>query len=70
MLAQVLLAVEDVPQFRALVLWVPLSELIPVREKSLLCPRLFLIAARSAYSCIKLVVLQGVEQGDGLQLVA
>ena len=45
MLAHVLSAVEDIPELRALVLRVPLSELVTMTEETFLGTRLLLISS-------------------------
>ena len=68
--AGVLAAVEEVPEFGALVFRVPLAEVVAVGEEALLGAGFFLVAAAAAEAGVVLVLLDGVEQGDGLQFVA
>jgi len=69
-LTEVLLAVEDVPKLGALVLRVPLAELIAMAEEALLGAGFLFIATTTAEAGVELMLFNGVEQGDGLQLVA
>ena len=69
-LAHVLSAVEDVPELRALVLRVPLSEFVTMTEEAFLGTSFFLISSGTTDGCIEFIFLQGVEQGSGLQFVA
>ena len=70
MLAHVLPTVEDVPQFGALVLRVPLPKIVAVREKTLLGAGLLLVTAGATNASIELVFLDGIQQSGGLQTVA
>ena len=70
MLTHILLGVEYVPQFRSLVLGVPLAEFVAVREYALLGAGLLLITACTTASAVKFMFGQGVKQRYGLQLVA
>src|SRR4051812_13677514 len=69
MLARRLLAVEDVPQLGALVLRIPLTEYIAMREEALLGTRLFLVAPASAEGRVDFQLINRVEQRDRLQRV-
>ena len=69
-LARSLAAVVQVPELRPLVLRVPLSEVVAVREDPLLGARLLLVAPRAADRGIEAELLDRVEQRDGLQRVA
>ena len=60
MLAGVLVAVEEVPQLRALVLRVPLAELVPVREKPLFGAGFFFVPACAAEGRVDLQLFNGV----------
>jgi len=60
-------AIEEVPQFRALILRVPLTKIIPVTEEPLLAPRLLLIAAATAETRIEFSVRDRIPQRPGLQ---
>ena len=70
MLAAVVAAVVQVPQLGALVLRVPLTELVAEGEDPLLGPGLLLVAAGATEGGVEAVLLDGVEQRRGLQLVA
>src|SRR5207249_7064145 len=59
--------VKDVPQFRPLVLWIPLPVGITERIDSLLGPRFLLIAPRPAKRRVETAFSQGIKQGLGLQ---
>ena len=61
--------VVDVPQLGALVLRVPLAELVAEREHPLLGPGLLLVPAGAAEHRVEPVLLDRVEQGGGLQPV-
>ena len=63
-------AVVEAPQLRALVLRVPLAELVAEAEDALLGPRLLLVAAGAAEHGVEAVLLDGVQQRDRLQAVA
>ena len=69
-LAEVFAAVEDVPKLGALVLRVPLAEFVAVGEEAFLRSGLLFIATTTTEAGVELMLLDGVEQGDGLQLVA
>ena len=70
MLAHILLCIVDIPELRPLVFGIPLAELIPMRENAFLGAGFLFVPARSADGGIELSGCQGVEQCDGLQLVA
>ena len=55
-------AVVDVPELGALVLGVPLVELVAEAEDAFLGPRLLLVATGSAEGCIELILVQRIEQ--------
>jgi hypothetical protein len=69
-LAGAVAAVVEVPQLGPLVLRVPLAELVAEAEHPLLGPGLLLVAAGAAEGGVEAVLLDGVEQGGGLQAVA
>ena len=69
-LAAVVAGVVDAPQLGALVLRVPLAELVAVRDDPLLGPGPLLVAAGTAEHGVEAVLGDGVEQGHGLQRVA
>ena len=69
-LARVLHSVVDVPEFRTLVLGIPLTEFVAVREDSLLGACLLFITSGSAASCIELVFRQCIQQSDCLEFVS
>ncbi len=62
--------VVKVPDFRALVLRVPLAEAVAEAEETLLGAGLFLVAPRAANQAVKTEFLDGGEQRGNLQLVA
>ncbi len=62
MLARPLPAVVQIPEFRALVLRVPLAELVAVAEDALLGTGLLLIAAGTADGAIDFVRFNGIQQ--------
>ena len=70
MLAAVVVAVVEVPELRALVLRVPLAELVAEREEALLGARLLLVAAGAAHDRVESVRLDRVEQRGRLEPVA
>ena len=70
MLAGVVSPVEEIPEFGALVFGIPLAELITVRKEALLGAGLFLITAAATEAGVEFVLLDGVEKGNGLKLVA
>ena len=70
MLAAAVAAVVEPPQLGALVLRVPLAELVAERVHPLLGPGLLLVAAGPAEHGVEAVLGDGVEQGPGLQAVA
>ena len=70
MLAAADAAVVEVPQLGALVLGVPLAEVVAEGEDPLLGPGALLVAARAAEGRVEAVLLDGVEQRHGLQPVA
>src|SRR5687768_14719961 len=63
-------AVVDVPQLGALVARIPLAELVAQREHPLLGACLFLVAPAAAEDGVEAVLLDRVEEGNGLQPVA
>ena len=62
--------VEQVPQFRALPLRIPLPEVVTVGEEPLLGASLFLVSSTAPERGVELVGLDGIEQRHGLQPVA
>ena len=62
MLPHSLAPVEDVPQLRTLILRVPLGELIAMAEEALLGTGLLLVATGTTYGCIKVVLLDRVQE--------
>ena len=70
MLAGLVSPVEEIPEFGALVFGIPLAELITVRKEALLGAGLFLITAAATEAGVEFVLLDGVEKGNGLKLVA
>ena len=60
-------SVEHVPEFRTLVLWVPLPEFITMGKEPLFGPGLLFIAARTPDGRIEFVCFDGIKQGNGLQ---
>ena len=69
MLALMLPPVEDIPEFRSLVLGIPLPEIIPVRKEALLGPGLLLVTPATSQRRIEAVLPDGVQQGGDLQAV-
>ena len=63
-------AVVEAPQLRALVLRIPLAELVAEGEDALLGAGLLLVAAGAAEDGVELVLLDGVQQRRRLQAVA
>src|SRR6476619_4112336 len=70
MLTGAVARVEEVPQLGALVLRVPLAELVTEGDDPLLGARLLLVAPAAAEDPVEAVVVDGVEQRQGLQRVA
>lgn len=68
--AEIFTTVEEVPEFRALVFWIPLAEVVAVGEETFLGAGFFLVAATASEAGIVLVFLDGIEEGDGLEFVA
>ena len=68
-LAFVYATIVYVPKFRALVLRVPLIELVAETEDAFLCPRFLFITSSSAEGSIELPFVQGIEQGFCLHQV-
>ncbi len=62
--------VVDVPQLRALVLRIPLAELVAEGEDALLGARLFLVAPRTAHAGIEAELGDGLQQRHRLERVA
>ena len=69
MLARLVAAVVQAPQLGALVLRIPLAELVAEAVHALLRPGLLLVAPGTAEHCVEAVGLDRVEQGRGLQPV-
>src|SRR5882757_5195576 len=65
-LALVVPAVVQVPQFGPLHLGVPLAELVAEAEHPFLGPRLLLVAARTSERGVELVLPDGTQQREGL----
>ena len=70
MLALLVAAVVEAPQLGALVLGVPLAELVAEAEHALLGPRLLLVAAGAAEDGVEALLLDAAQQRDGLEAVA
>ena len=70
MLPHGLAAVEEIPKFWPLIFWIPLAELIAMREEALLGAGLFLVASRAAQGAVELVLLDRRQQSRRLQSVA
>ena len=70
MLALAVAAVVEAPQLGALVLGVPLAEVVPEAEHPLLGPGLLLVPAGPAEHGVEPVLLDGGQQRDRLQPVA
>ena len=70
MLALAVAPVVEVPQLRPLVLGVPLAEVVAEAEHPLLGPGLLLVAPGAAEHGVEAVLLDGLEQRDGLEAVA
>src|SRR5680860_44915 len=68
-LTAVVAAVVEVPQLRSLVLRVPLPEVVTEREHPLLGTSLVLVTASPAEDGIEAVLLDPVEQRDGLEAI-
>ena len=68
-LALVNAGIVDVPEFGALVLGVPLMELVAEGEDALLGAALFFVAAGTSEGGIKLVLVEGIKEGLGLHEV-
>ena len=68
--AGILATIEKIPQLRALIFWVPLTEVIAVGEEALLGAGFFFITATTSEAAIVLMLFDGIEQGHGLQFVA
>ena len=68
--ARVFASVEEVPKFGALVFWIPLSEVVAMREEALFGASLFLIASSATEAGVVLVFFDRVEERDGLKFVA
>ena len=70
MLARILHAVVDIPQLRALILRIPLAELITMRENTLFRTGFFLVTTRSATCGIEFILGKSVQKRYRLELVA
>ena len=70
MFAGVFAAVEEVPEFWALVFGIPLAEVVAVGEEALFGAGFFFVAASATEAGIVLMFLDGIEEGDGLEFVA
>ena len=68
--AGVLASVEEVPEFGALVFRIPLAEVVAMREEAFFGTSLFFITASAAEAGVVLVLLDRVEERDGLKFVA
>ena len=68
--AGVLASVEEVPEFGSLVLRIPLTEVVAMREEAFFGTSLFFIASAATEAGVVLVLLDRVEERDGLKFVA
>src|SRR5690554_6067202 len=59
-------SVQNIPKFRTLVFGIPLPELIPMGEETLLSPSLFFVPPTTTDCAINLMRLDGIEQGGDL----
>ena len=69
-LAGVFAAVEEVPEFGALIFGIPLAEVVAVGEEAFLGAGFFFVAATAPEAGVVLVFFDRVEEGDGLEFVA
>ena len=69
-LTRLVLAVVQVPEFRSLVLGIPLAEVVAVAEKALFGTGLLLVPSRSAATSVEPVGLDCRNEGGRLDLVA
>jgi hypothetical protein len=60
MLPRIFTSVENIPQFRTLILGDPLTKFITVRKKTLLGAGLFLITTRTTDTAVKFISLYRV----------
>ena len=63
-------SIEQVPEFRTLVLGVPLTEVVTMGEEAFLRTGLFLVSSGATDAGIKLVFFDGVDEGRRLEAVA
>src|SRR5690554_7244367 len=70
MFAHIFTPIEQAPQLRTLILRIPLSKLVPVREKTFLSTGLFFVTTTATHSSIKLQLFKGIKEGHCLQFVA
>src|SRR5207249_3570342 len=63
-------AVIEIPQFRPLVLGIPLAVAVAERIDAFLGTGFFLIAPGAAEGCVEPALAEGVQQGGGLQKLA
>src|SRR5690606_31921567 len=63
-------AVEEVPQFGALVFWIPFAEIVAVGEKAFFGTCFFFIAASPADGAIDFMFFDSVEEGGDLKGIA
>jgi hypothetical protein len=69
-LAGAVARVEQVPEFRPLVAWVPLAEVVAQADDPLLGARLLLVAAAAPEDAVEAALTDGVEQRLRLERVA
>src|SRR5580692_3392926 len=70
MFAQIDACIVKIPNFRALVFWIPLAEGVSKTEETFLCARLFFVSSRTADQTIKPKFLNRRQESRNLQTVA
>ena len=69
MLTKVLTPIENIPKFRSLVFWIPLSKFIPVAKKTFLGSRFFFISTAPAQTGVELILFNGSKKGRRLKFI-
>ena len=67
--AHAFLAIQQVPQFGALVFWIPLPKFIPVGEKAFFCSGLLLVPSGATQGNIIFTILYCFQENWGLQII-
>src|SRR5690606_33576900 len=59
-------SVQEIPQLRTLVLWIPLTKIIPMGEESFFCPGFLFIPSASPDRTIYFIFFNSIQEGGYL----